>query len=220
MHFGLSDEQLAMRDTARRFADERLAPRYREREAEARIEPELLEEMGSLGLIGIDLPEALGGLDLGSVASGLVIKDIAGGDLNVSYVQLLASLNGSIVAAHARPEVAREIVPRVCEGQALLALGLTEPGGGSDAANLNLRAARTNSGYVLNGEKASISFATQADEAIVFTRSFDVPRRRSPATGTIIPRASHHSPGTPYSGPRTVQTTRTTSVLTDFNHGR
>ena len=111
MHFGLSDEQLAMRDMARRFAEERLAPRYREREAEARIEPELIEEMGSLGLIGVDLPEPLGGLDLGGVASGLIIEDIAGGDMNVSYVQLLASLNGSIIAAHALPEIAQDIVP-------------------------------------------------------------------------------------------------------------
>jgi len=122
VHFGLTDEQLAMRAMARRFAEERIAPRYRQREAEARIEPVLLEEMGSLGLIGIDLPEALGGLDLGGVASGLIIEDIAGGDLNVAYVQLLASLNGSIIAAHARPGVAEEIVPRICEGRALVAL--------------------------------------------------------------------------------------------------
>ena len=171
MHFGLSEEQLAMRDMARRFAEERLAPAIGSARAEARIEPELIEEMGSLGLIGVDLPEPLGGLDLGGVASGLIIEDIAGGDMNVSYVQLLASLNGSIIAAHARPEVAQEIVPRVCEGKALLALGLTEPGGGSDAANLKLRAARTNSGYVLNGEKASISLATQAHEAVIFART-------------------------------------------------
>ena len=84
MHFGLSDEQLAMRAMARRFAEERLAPRYRQREIEARIEPELLEEMGSLGLIGVDLPESLGGLGLGSLASGIIVEDIAGGNLNVA----------------------------------------------------------------------------------------------------------------------------------------
>ena len=171
MDFRLSDEYLAMRDTARRFAEDRLAPRYRQREVEERIEPALIEEMGSLGLIGVDLPEPLGGLGLGSLASGFIVEEIAAGDLNVSYVQLLASLNGSIVAAHARPEVAAEIVPRVCEGKALLALGLTEPGGGSDAASLELRADRTRTGYVLNGEKASISLATQAAEAIVFART-------------------------------------------------
>ena len=197
MHFGLSDEQVAMRDMARRFAEERLAPRYRAREAEARIEPELIAEMGSLGLIGIDLPEPLGGLDLGSVASGLIIEDIAGGDLNVSYVQLLASLNGSIIAAHARPEVAQEIIPRVCEGRAVLALGLTEPGGGSDAANLKLRAARTNSGYVLNGEKASISFATQAAEAIVFARTGEQAARSRGISAFVVPL---DAPGVAVSG--------------------
>ena len=185
MHFGLSDEQLAMRDMARRFAEERLAPRYREREAEARIEPELLEEMDALGLIGIDILEPLGGLDLGSVASGLIVEDIAdGGDLSVSHVQLLASFNGSIIAAHACPE----IVPRVCAGRALLDLGLTEPGGGgADAANLKLRAAQTNSGYVLNGEKVSISFATQAAEAIVFARTGEQAARSRGVSAFAVP---------------------------------
>ena len=153
--------------------------------------------MGSLGLIGIDLPEPLGGLDLGSFASGLIIEDIAGGDLNVSYVQLLASLNGSIIAAHARPEVAREIIPRVCEGRAVLALGLTEPGSGSDAANLKLRATRTNAGYVLNGEKASISFATQATEAIVFARTGEQAARSRGISAFVVPL---DAPGVAVSG--------------------
>lgn len=197
MNFGLSEEQIAMRDTARRFAEERLAPRYRQREAEARIEPELIEEMGSLGLIGVDLPEPLGGLGLGSLASGFLVEDIAAGDFNVSYVQLLGSLNGSIVAAHARPEVAAEIVPRVCEGKALLALGLTEPGGGSDAANLKLRAERTGAGYVLNGEKASISFATQAAEAIVFARTGEQAARSRGISAFVAPL---DAPGVAVSG--------------------
>lgn len=199
MDFGFSDEQLAIRDTARRFAEERLAPRYRQREEEARFEPELLREMGALGLIGADLPEELGGLGLGSVASGLIAEDIAGGDLNVCYVQLLASLNGSIVAAHARPEVARAIVPRVCAGEALLALGLTEPGGGSDAANLQLRAERTGrgGGYTLNGEKASISLATQAAEAIVFARTGERAARSRGVSAFLVPL---DAPGVAVSG--------------------
>lgn len=200
MDFGLSDELIAMRETARRFAEERLVPRYRQREAEGRIEPELIEEMGSLGLIGADLPEPLGGLGLGSLASGFIVEDVAAGDLNVSYVQLLASLNGSIVAAHARPEIAREVVPRVCEGKALLALGLTEPGGGSDAANLKLRADRTGAGaggYVLNGEKASISFATQAAEAIVFARTGEQATRSRGISAFLVPL---DAPGVAVSG--------------------
>lgn len=198
MDFGLSDELIAMRETARRFAEERLVPRYRQREAEGRIEPELIEEMGSLGLIGADLPEPLGGLGLGSLASGFIVEDVAAGDLNVSYVQLLASLNGSIVAAYARPEIAREVVPRVCEGKALLALGLTEPGGGSDAANLKLRADRTGAGgYVLNGEKASISFATQAAEAIVFARTGEQAARSRGISAFLVPL---DAPGVAVSG--------------------
>ena len=105
------------------------------------------------------------------MTTGLVVEAIAAGDINVCYVPMLASLNGAILARHASPDVAREWVGRLTRGEALIALGLTEPRGGSDAANLSLRAERAGNGYVLNGEKTSISLAEQADAMIVFART-------------------------------------------------
>lgn len=197
MDFALSDEQQAMRDTARRFAEEKLAPRYRQRELEGGFEPGLLEEMGSLGLIAPDLPEELGGLSLGRLANGLLVEDIAAGDMNVAYVPMLGSLNGSILVRHARPEIAQEIVPKLCAGKLMLALALTEPGGGSDAANLQLRATRSNAGHVLNGEKASISLATQAHEVIVFARTGDPAGRSRGISAFVVPL---NAPGVSVSG--------------------
>jgi len=171
MDFSFTPEQDQLREAARRFAAEKLAPRYAQREREARMEPEVLEEMGALGLIAPDMPEDMGGSAADGVTSAIVVEEIAKGDFNVSYVQLLGSLNAGLVARFAHPHVAREVVPEVCAGRALIALGLTEPSGGSDAANLRLRARKDGDSYVLDGEKTSISLVGQARWIVLFARS-------------------------------------------------
>jgi cyclohexanecarboxyl-CoA dehydrogenase len=167
----LSEDQQAIRTAAERFAREKLAPHYQVREQEGSIDRELVREMGGLGLIGTDLPERHGGLGLPSETTGLIIEALAYGDFNVAYVQLLGSLCGQIVAHHASEDVAAEWLPRIVAGDALVSLALTEPRGGSDAGNLALSARPTDTGYVLNGEKSSISIADQADATLVFART-------------------------------------------------
>jgi cyclohexanecarboxyl-CoA dehydrogenase len=171
-HAMLNDEQRAMQAAARRFAREQLLPGYQAREKTATvIDRALMRRMGELGLIGVDLGERHGGLGRDSVTAGLVMEEIAYGDFNVAYVQLLGSLMGSIVEHHANAELAAAWIPRIVSGQALIGLGLTEPRGGSDAANLALRAARRGDRYVLDGEKTSISCADQCDAFVVFART-------------------------------------------------
>ena len=167
----LTEDQRAIQEMSRRFAAERLAPGFMAREAAGVVDRALLREMGELGLIGVDLPEAFGGLGLSSETAGVVIEALAYGDLNVSYVQLLTSLNGQIIARHAAPHLAAKWIGRAVRGEALLALALTEPRGGSDAARLMLSARREGDFYILKGEKSSISMADQADAAVVFART-------------------------------------------------
>ena len=168
----LTEDQRAFRETARRFAREWIAPGTMAREREGRVDRALVREMGALGLIGADLPERYGGLGEPSVTAGLAIEAVSHGDMNVGYVPLLASLNGQIIARHASPELAGEWIPRIVSGEALFCIALTEPRGGSDAANLALSARRDGDGsYVLNGEKSSLSMADQADAAVVFART-------------------------------------------------
>jgi cyclohexanecarboxyl-CoA dehydrogenase len=157
--------------TARRFARDKVAPFYQKREREGRIDRALVREMGALGLIAPELPEALGGLGLPGLTSGLIAEAIGYADLNVAYVQILGSLNGAILSRHAAPELARHWVSRIVRGEAIVCIGLTEPRGGSDAANLSLSARRDGDAYVLNGEKSSISMADQADAVVVFART-------------------------------------------------
>jgi cyclohexanecarboxyl-CoA dehydrogenase len=171
MTTNLTEDQRAFQETAQRFTRERIAPGYMMREKEGRVDRALVREMGALGLIGADLPEQYGGLGEPSVTTGLAIEAVAHGDINVAYVPLLASLNGQIIARHAAPELAGRWIPRIVAGEALFCIALTEPRGGSDAANLALSARRDGDAYVLNGEKSSISMADQADAAVVFART-------------------------------------------------
>ncbi len=166
-----TDEHAAVQDAAQRFARERLAPQYMAREQVGRVDRTLIREMGALGLIGVDLPEAFGGHGQSSMLAGIIIEAIAHGDFNVAYIQLLGSLQGSILARHAAPDLARAWITRIVAGEAVVAVALTEPRGGSDAGNLMLQAKRSGDHYVLNGEKSSISMADQADATIVFART-------------------------------------------------
>lgn len=187
MYFGLSEEQKAVQETAKRFANERLAPVYADREADGFMDRGLIAELGSMGFIGPELPEEFGGHGLDGVTAGVIIEQISFGDLNVGYVNLLGSLNGALLALHARPDVARKAVTEICLGNSLVALGLTEPGGGSDAANLRLKARRDGNGYILDGEKTSISFATQADQIILFARTGQPDERARGVSAFLVP---------------------------------
>ena len=166
-----TEELTALREMARKFASEKLAPGYKARERAGAFGPDILREMGSLGLIAPELPEELGGLGAGSIYSGVIIEEIARADFNMGYINILASLNGQILARFGNDEIKRDWLPKLTAGELMVAIALTEPRGGSDAANLGLKMERVGDHYVLNGEKTSISAADQAKGAVVFARS-------------------------------------------------
>ena len=167
----LTDDQKALQETARRFARERLRPDYQKREKAGVLDRALIAEMGRLGLLGVDLPEAYGGLGVDGVTAGLIAEEIAYGDFNISMVPVGISLNAAILLRHAQAEVKDEWVPRMARGEAIVAICLTEPRGGSDASNLQLRARRDGDSYIINGEKTSITFADRADAYLIFART-------------------------------------------------
>ncbi len=187
MDFAFSDEQNAIRETARRFAADRLAPGYKAREQAGRIGEELTREMGALGLIGVDVPEEYGGLGLDRTTTGIVAEEIGRADHSVCYAVLNGSLLGSMISRHARPELAREVLAPMCRGESLIAIGLTEPRGGSDAAGLILKARRDGNAWRLNGEKTSISLANQAREIVVMARTGEVEERARGVTAFVVP---------------------------------
>ncbi len=190
MNFAFNEEQNAIRELVARFSAEVLAPGYRKRDQEGVIEKDVIRQLGEMGLLGGELPEEFGGSGMDCVTSGLIIEEIAKGDFNVGYIPLLTSLNGQIIASHAAPELAREWLHGMTTGQKVACIALTEPHGGSDAANLRLKAERKGDVYVLNGEKTSISMADQADVAVVFARTGTVEQRASGISAFLVPMDS------------------------------
>jgi cyclohexanecarboxyl-CoA dehydrogenase len=186
----LPDDLRSIQATVRRFAAERIAPGYLAREASARIDRALIREIGQLGLIAPEIPEHLGGLGLPSLTSGLIAEAVGHADLNVAYLQILGSLNSKIIADHASPELARQWLPKIATGEAVVCIGLTEPRGGSDAANLGLSARRDGKRYVLKGEKSSISMADQSDAIVLFARTGSVDAKARGVSAFLVPMSS------------------------------
>lgn len=176
-----------IRDLARRFAQDKVAPGYLARERDGRFDMGLVREMGALGLIAPELAEDFGGMGADYLTAGIIIEEIGKADFTFGYVPLLASLNGHILATFAQPHVAAEWLPKLTAGELMLAIALTEPKGGSDAANLGLKMERSGDHYILNGEKTSISANQIAKGVITFARSGRPEDRARGVSAILVP---------------------------------
>jgi cyclohexanecarboxyl-CoA dehydrogenase len=185
MEFALTETQVVYRDRARDVA-EKLAPDYQARERAGRIEPELRREIGAAGLIAPEIPTELGGRGADRLTAGIVTEEIGRGDINVAYLQVVGSLVGQIVAVNATPDVAREWVPKICSGEEIVGIGLTEPHAGSDAGMPQLTAVRDGGDWVLNGSK-SLSFGRDAAGVVVFARTGPSERRGKDISAFLVP---------------------------------
>jgi len=183
----LDDDLQALAEQARRFATDRIAPGFQERDRTRVLDRALMKEMGAMGFIAPEIPEAFCGHGMSVLAAGVIHEEIARADLSMSYINLLASLNGQILSHHGAPEIVQSWLERLTSGEALISIALTEPRGGSDAANLRLRFERDGEHYIVNGEKTSISAADQADAAVVFGRTGMVDSGAHGVTALLIP---------------------------------
>lgn len=185
----LDADLVMLGEQARRFATARIAPGFLERDQTHVLDRTLMREMGSLGFIAPELPERFGGQGLGCLAAGVIHEEIARADLSMSYINLLASLNSQILVQHGQPEIVKPWLTQLTQGEVLLSVALTEPRGGSDAANLKLKMERVGDHYVINGEKTSISAADQADACVVFARTGTVESGARGVSAILVPMA-------------------------------
>lgn len=176
MDFSIDSAMQHYVDEARAFADQ-IAPDTRQREKDRRVDLELRKEMGARGLIAPELPTALGGRGERALTSGMIIEQISRADINVTYVQVVGSLVAQVIARNAQKSVAEKWVPKIASGEGIVAIGLSEPSGGSDAGNPQMTARRENDGWVINGTK-SMSFAMHADATVIFARTEEGRRGR------------------------------------------
>jgi len=165
----LTEQQEMIRDSAARFAEERLAPNSRAWEAAGTVEPKALREMGELGFMGMTVPEAYGGAGLDYVSYALALIEIAAGDGAVSTIMSVNNAPVCAILQSAASEALRKTYLRpLAAGEMIGAFALTEPQAGSDASNLQTRATRTEDGYSITGTKQFITSGKIAGAVIVF----------------------------------------------------
>ncbi len=170
--FELTDEQRLIRDTARDFADNEIAPRARENDRSGHFDTELVAKLGEMGFIGPILPEEYGGRGIDYRTYGLIVEEIGRADSSArTIVSVNTSLVGSAIARWGTEEQKRRLIPGLCSGEAMGCFGLTEPDTGSDAANLKTRAEKTDDGWKLTGQKQWISLGNHAAFALIFAQT-------------------------------------------------
>lgn len=169
MDFSIDDTMQTYLDRAEAIAAE-LFDGYQQREDDGCIPLKIRTDMGTAGLIAPEIPAEFGGHGERALTSGMIIERLSRADINVTYVQVVASLVSQILLRNASEELKHTWIPNITSGQDIVAIGLSEPGAGSDAGNPELTATRHNGGWVLNGTK-SMSFAMHAGATLVFART-------------------------------------------------
>ena len=171
MDFALSEEQVAIRDMARDFGRERIAPHALEWEAAGTIPRAVLREAAGLGFAAMVVPEAMGGAGLTRLDAARVIEALAMACPAVASFVSIHNMCAAMIARHGSEALRARILPGAATMETILAYCLTEPGSGSDAAALRTRAERDGDGWRLTGTKAFISGGGFADLYVVMART-------------------------------------------------
>src|SRR5256885_2180532 len=186
----LSEEERAVRDSVRRFVDERVLPIIGTCYVDGRFPKELIPEMGELGFFGANLPEEYGCAGLNNVSYGLIMQELERGD---SGVRSFASVQGALVMypiyAFGSEEQKREWLPKMAKGEVIGCFGLTEPDFGSNPAGMITVAKETKSGWILNGAKMWITNGSTAHAAIIWAKTGQ-PDDVGSIRGFIVPTAT------------------------------
>ncbi|MFJ7268495.1 acyl-CoA dehydrogenase family protein [Streptomyces sp. NPDC099050] len=179
MNLELSEEQSAVRDLARAFTEREIAPYAAEWDRAESVDRAIVKKLGSVGFLGLTVPEEYGGSGGDHLSYVLVTEELGRGDSAVrGIVSVSLGLVAKTVAAWGSEEQKRAWLPRLCSGEALGCFGLTEPGTGSDAAALTTRARREGDAYVISGSKMFITNGTWADVVLLFARTNEDPGHR------------------------------------------
>src|SRR5437588_694565 len=169
----LSEEERMVRDTVRKFVNERVLPIIGEHFEAGTFPRELIPEIAELGLLGMHL-EGYGCAGVGAVCYGLACQELEAGDSGLrSFVSLQGSLVLFPISAFGSEEQKQDWLPKMAKGEVIGCFGLTEPDSGSDPSSMRTTARRDGNTYVLNGTKMWITNGGMADVAVVWARSED-----------------------------------------------
>ena len=182
MDFALTDEQRQAAEMVRRFAEKEVAPSIQEWDRRQEMNPIVLPRMAELGILGINIPVKYGGQGYDYVTLGLVCEELERVDTTLRVVMSvhMGLCSMALLQWGTEEQKERFLVPQA-RGDKYAGFGLTEPGYGSDVANLRATARRDGDVYILNGEKMWISLATKAHHFLVVARTD--PKAPKPSSG-------------------------------------
>ena len=192
MDFKLNEEQEAMREMAKNFAEKKIAPSMEEDEKEHRFRPEIVKEMGRLGFFGCIAPEKYGGNESGYLAASVMTEEIA--RISPSWglpFNLQMNSIQSVLLNFGTQEQRERWIPKLINAELLGCFAITEPNTGSDVASMKLTAVETEGGFVLNGTKMWISGVPVADLGIVYVYTDKAAKHRGMSAFIV----DMHAPG-------------------------
>ncbi|WP_030060690.1 MULTISPECIES: acyl-CoA dehydrogenase family protein [Streptomyces] len=171
MHFAFTAEQEEVAKRVREFSAEKIAPSYADSDRDGHYRPGLIEDLAAEGLFALRVPAEYGGQGRDAVSTGIALEELARADLSVCYPVLNAALISGVLAANGTAEQLARWLPPIARGEAVVALCLTEPDHGTDAAGIELRAEPDGDGWTLTGVKTSIMIGAYATHGLVFART-------------------------------------------------
>jgi glutaryl-CoA dehydrogenase len=167
----LSEDERMVRDAARAYAQDKLAPRVLEAFRHERTDPSVFREMGELGLLGATIPTEYGGAGLNAVCYGLIAREIERVDSGYrSMMSVQSSLVMYPIYAYGSEDQRRRYLPKLASGEWIGCFGLTEPNHGSDPGSMVTRARKADGGFLLHGSKTWISNSPIADVFVVWAK--------------------------------------------------
>lgn len=193
MDFTLTEEQIAIRDTCREFAEQEIKPIAEELDATGKFPYALIRKMGELGLLGLPFPEEYGGAGADFLSYCIAIEEISRGDVSVGItMEAHTSLGASPFYLFGSEEQKERFLPPLARGEQLWAFGLTEPGAGSDSGGTQTRAVLRDGYWHINGSKAFITNAgTDMTGGVTITAITGMrPDGRKEITNIIVPRGT------------------------------
>ncbi len=172
MNFELSEDQIMIRDTVRAFAQKEIAPYAGEWDEEEKFPRHIFDALGTLGMMGMNIPEAYGGSDLDYVSSAIVVEEIA---RHCGSCALTVASHNSLCSGHillaGTEEQKQRFLTELTSGTALGAWGLTEPGSGSDASGMKTTAKRDGDNWIINGSKTFITQGSAAKYYVILANT-------------------------------------------------
>lgn len=175
----MTEEQAAIVDTAKAFADEHLRPFAAQWDRDAHFEPSLVPKLGELGFLGMLLPQAYDGLELDSLSYLMALEEIAVADASAAVLMSVHnSLPTQMINSFGTEAQKRQFLAPMARGEKLGVFALSEPEAGSDAAAMTAQAVRDGDHWVINGTKAWISGGTHAGVCVAMVRTDTSERRR------------------------------------------